>query len=181
MSADGPVGSSIEYRVLVLVDGVEMDRHTVDSLLIKEETVRDGEALTQQLSTDVFSVSLFIIALASVSFGLYAMVLRRRMLAPESEEELADQTDVVAQDMKSGKAVPELAQPPAPTGPIPPPPGSVGPVPPAPNAASPVPPPPSGPDRTKPAPVPPTGLPDGWTQEQWNSYGWQYIDALSKK
>ena len=181
VTADGPVGSSIEYRVLVLVDGVEMDRHTVDSLLIKEETVRDGEALTQQLSTDVFSVSLFIIALASVSFGLYAMVLRRRMLAPESEEELADQTDVVAEDMKSGKAVPELAQPPAPTGPIPPPPGSVGSVPPAPTAASPVPSPPTGPDRTKPAPVPPTGLPDGWTQEQWNSYGWQYIDALSKK
>ena len=93
----------------MLVDGVEMDRHTVDSLLIKEETVRDGEALTQQLSTDVFSVSLFIIALASVSFGLYAMVLRRRMLAPESEEELADQTDVVAEDMKSGKAVPTCA------------------------------------------------------------------------
>ena len=176
VTADAPAGSSIEYRVLVLVDEVEMDRHTVDSLLIKEQTVRDGEALTQQLSTDVFSVSLFIIALASVSFGLYAMVMRRRMLAPETEEELADQTDVVAQDMKAGKAVPELAQPPAPTGPIPPPPGSVSPVPPAPNAASPVPPPPSGPDRTKPAPSTP-GLPtDG--PEQWVC---SWLSMLSKK
>ena len=168
--ADQDAGSSIDYRVVVLVDGVEMDRHTVDSLLIKEETVRDGEALTQQLSTDVFSVALFVIALASVSFGLYAMVLRRRMLAPESEEELADQTEVVAEEMASGKAVPQIAQPPAPSAAVPPAPASA------------VPPPPSrDPDRTKPAPLPPTGLPDGWTQDQWNSYGWQYIDALSKQ
>ena len=159
--AEASAGSSIDYRVIVLVDDVEMDRHTVDSLLIKEETVRDGEALTQQLSADVFSVSLFVIALASVSFGLYAMVLRRRMLAPESEEEMADQTEVVAEEMKAAKTVPQLAQPPAPTSPIPPP--------------------PTGPDRSRPAPVPPSGLPEGWSQEQWNSYGWQYIDALSKK
>ena len=159
--AEASAGSSLDYRVIVLVDDVEMDRHTVDSLLIKEETVRDGEALTQQLSADVFSVSLFVIALASVSFGLYAMVLRRRMLAPESEEEMADQTEVVAEEMKAAKTVPQLAQPPAPTSPIPPP--------------------PMGPDRSRPAPVPPSGLPEGWSQEQWNSYGWQYIDALSNK
>jgi hypothetical protein len=39
---------------------------------------------------------------------------------------------------------------------------------------------PPGLDRSQPPPLPPTGLPDGWTQEQWNSYGWQFIDALSK-
>ena len=156
--------------MVVLVDGVEMDRHSVDSLLIKAETVRDGAALSQQLSTDVFSVTLFIIALASVSFGLYAMVLRRRMLAPETEEELADQTDVVAEEMMAGKAVPALAA-------VPLHPAAqflllqamrflrhLPPVPTVPNLL------PS-----------PTGLPDGWTQEQWNSYGWQYIDALSKQ
>ena len=164
--ADAVAGSSIDYRVIVLLDGVEMDRHTVDSLLIKEETVRDGAALSQQLSTDVFSVTLFIIALGSVSFGMYAMVLRRRMLAPESEEEMADQTDVVAEEMNAGKALPALstATPPAPASPIPPPPQAA-----------------AGPDRSQPAPLPPTGLPDGWTQEQWNSYGWQFIDALSKQ
>ena len=168
--ANDPAGSSIDYRVVVLVDGVEMDRHSVDSLLVKAETVRDGAALSQQLSTDVFSVTLFIIALASVSFGLYAMVLRRRMLAPETEEELADQTDVVAEEMNAGKAVPALgAVPPAPAHPVPPAPSNSVPPPPV-----------AGPDRSQPAPVPPTGLPDGWTQDQWNSYGWQYIDALSK-
>ena len=161
--ANEGAGSSIDYRVVVLVDGVEMDRHSVDSLLIKEATVRDGAALSQQLSADVFSVTLFIIALASVSFGLYAMVLRRRMLAPETEEELADQTDVVAEEMNTGKAVPALAA-----------------VPPAPSSLVP-PPPVAGPDRSQPPPLPPSGLPQGWTQEQWNSYGWQYIDALSQK
>ena len=166
VDADGPAGSSIDYRVLVLVDGVEMDRYTVDSLLIKQETVRDGEALSQQVSTDIFSVALFVIALGSVSFALYAMVLRRRMLAPETEEEQADQTEVVAEEMRSAKDLPELAP--------------VAPV----AAVSTPPPPPQmrpGPDRSKPAPLPPTGLPDGWTQDQWNSYGWQYIDALAKQ
>ena len=161
--ANAPAGSSIDHRVMVLVDGVEMDRRSVDSLLVKQETIRDGEALSEQLSTDVFSVTLFIIALGSVSFALYAMVLRRRMLAPETEEALADQTAVVTEDMNASKPVPALAA-----------------VPPAP-VNQPIPPPPvAAPDRTRPAPLPPTGLPDGWTQEQWNSYGWQYIDALTK-
>ena len=31
------------------------------------------------------------------------------------------------------------------------------------------------------APLPPTGLPEGWTQEQWNHFGWQYIDGFSMK
>ena len=108
-----------------------------------------------------------------MSFGLYAMVMRRRMLAPQTEEEVADQTQEVAAEMNAAKSVPTLAVP-AP---------QQAPTPPAPAApVTPIPPPPStlGPDRSQPAPLPPTGLPDGWTQEQWNSYGWQYIDALRK-
>ena len=26
-------------------------------------------------------------------------------------------------------------------------------------------------------PKPPTGLPAGWTEEQWAHYGWSYLDA----
>ena len=188
--ANAQAGQTLEYRVVVLVDGVEMDRHTVDSLFIKEETVRDGAALSQQLSTDVFSVTLFIIALVSVSFGMYALVMRRRMLAPPTEEDLADQTDVVAEQMDDAKDVPALDQHTTSGGEVPPPPGGLVPpppmgatVPPPPPGAK-VPPPPTaatGPDRSVPPPVPPTGLPEGWSQEQWNSYGWKYIDALAKK
>ena len=172
VEANAKAGDTLEYRVVVLVDGVEMDRHTVDSLFIKEETVRDGAALSQQLSTDVFSVTLFIIALGSVSFGMYALVLRRRMLAPETEEELADQTEVVAEEMQATKAVPAIATPPA-GGQVPPPPATTQ-VPPPPKVVP-------GPDRSVPPPIPPTGLPEGWSEEQWVSYGWQYIDALAKK
>ena len=28
-------------------------------------------------------------------------------------------------------------------------------------------------------PLPPTGLPEGWTMEQWNHYGEQYVQSLS--
>ncbi|MDA8759359.1 hypothetical protein N9M83_03905, partial [Candidatus Poseidonia alphae] len=160
--ADVPAGQSVQYRVLVLVDGVEMDRHTVDSLMVKEETARDGDALSQQVSDDIFSITLFLIALISVSFGLWAMVMRRRFLNPEEEDE-ADQTNVVDEEMKQNtKLVPDLTEAPAPTSPQP-------------NMTA-LP----GLDRTVPPPVPPTGLPNGWTTEQWDSYGWQYIDALTK-
>ena len=111
VAADAQQGTAIEYRVLVLVDGVEMDRQSVESLLIKEETIRDGEALSQQLSDDIFSVTLFVIALTSLSFGMYALVLRRRMLAPETEEEAADQTDEVVQEMADQKVLPTIASP----------------------------------------------------------------------
>ena len=66
---------------------------------LKEETIRDGDALSQQVSEDLFSITLFVIALISVSFGLWAMVMQRRMLNPPEEDE-ADQTDVVAAEME---------------------------------------------------------------------------------
>ncbi len=28
-------------------------------------------------------------------------------------------------------------------------------------------------------PLPPSGLPEGWSQDQWESFGWQYLDALN--
>ena len=157
--ADVAAGTSVQYRVIVLVDGVEMDRHTVAPLVVKEETVRDGAALSQQASDDMFSITLFIIALISVSFGMWALVIQRRMLNPEEPDE-ADQTNVVSAEMEATKSVPMIDPPP----------------PPAPQTT----PAPPGLDRSAPPPIPPTGLPEGWTTEQWNSYGWQFIDALTK-
>ena len=169
ITAAGDPGDSFAYRVVVLVDGVEMDRQTVPSLLVKEVTVRDGEALSQQLSEDLFSVTLFLIALGSVSFGMYALVMRRRLLAPPSEEALVDQTADVMTQMEAEKAVPAIAPAaPEPVAAGTPPPPPMNAQPPAPAA-----------DRSQPPPLPPTGLPDGWTEEQWASYGWQYIDALA--
>lgn len=172
VTPEANIGDAVEYRVIVLVDDVEMDRQVVPSLLVKAETVRDGEALSQQLSEDAFSVTLFVVALGSVSFGMYALVMRRRLLAPPSEEELADQTGDVVEQMNAEKTLPTIA-PVAPTmapnggGPTPPP---MDAQPPAPST-----------NRDQPPPVPPSGLPEGWTEQQWTSYGWQYIDALSGK
>ena len=30
-------------------------------------------------------------------------------------------------------------------------------------------------------PLPPTGLPEGWTMEQWGHYGHQYMQSMSDK
>ena len=30
------------------------------------------------------------------------------------------------------------------------------------------------------APLPPTGLPNGWTMEQWEHYGWKYMESFRK-
>ena len=84
------------------------------------------------------------------------------------DEELeADQTDVVVEEMEM-KIVPQIAIPPVPQ----------------PTATVPTPTPspsnPSGDGDRGIAPLPPTGLPSGWTQQQWDHFGWQYIDSLSQ-
>jgi len=86
------------------------------------------------------------------------------------DEELeADQTDVVVEEMQM-KIVPQIAIPPVPQ-PIPQP---------LQQTTAPVPASQSGGDDRGMAPIPPTGLPSGWTQEQWNHFGWQYIDSLKQ-
>jgi hypothetical protein len=86
------------------------------------------------------------------------------------EEFESDQTDVVVEEMEM-KIVPQIAIPPVPQ-PIPQPTAAV----PTPNSADAT----NGDDNLGIAPLPPTGLPDGWTQEQWNHFGWQYVDSLTK-
>ena len=70
---------TIEFRLLVYLGDVEMDRITIEPLLVKEEVIRDGEALAQQAGDELFGVTLFFIALVSLSFGLWMLVISRRM------------------------------------------------------------------------------------------------------
>lgn len=161
-------GESQAYRLLVVVDGVEMDRYNVDPLIIKKETVRDGNALAQQASDGQFAIFMYLVAVASLSAFLWMLVMYRKMKYGEEEFE-ADQTEVVAEEMEQ-KTVPEL---------------NLNPVPPKPNALpAPTPQPKvaplAQPDPRGVAPLPPTGLPEGWTQEQWNHFGWKYIEGFSK-
>jgi len=186
--ADVAAGEQIEYRVVVLVDGVEMDRKTVDPLIIKHQTSRDGDALKEQASEGQFTIVLFVIAMLSIAFGVYTMVMSRRILKGEEFDE-SDQTAEVLADIDT-KKLPAIDMN------LPPPPGLVMPPPqglvlPPPNATMAAPAPPMAEPKTEEntkdvveesrgePPIPPSGLPDGWSQDQWDHFGWQYLDALN--
>jgi hypothetical protein len=165
--ADVSEGETVEYRMLVLVDEVEMDRRTVDPLIVKGETVRDGDALVQQAAESTFAIALYLIALISLSLAMWMLVMNRRIRSQEIEGGAVDATDDVIEAMGAPKSLPDIeAAPPAPTEPHSQP-AAV-----APAVA------PSG--QPAPPPLPPTGLPDGWTQDQWNHFGWQFVESMLK-
>ena len=182
--ADVAAGEQIEFRVLVLVDGVEMDRKTVDPLIIKHQTSRDGDALKEQASEGQFTIALFVIAMLSIGFGVYTMVMSRRILKGKEVDESDQTAEVIADlDVKELPSI-ELSLPP-PVGLVLPPPAGINT-----NIPSPIPPPPTAAPLVEESanvaaeesrgapPLPPSGLPDGWSQDQWESFGWQYLDAL---
>ena len=177
--ANAAVGESIEFRLLVLVDEVEMDRKSMDPVLIKEQTVRDGEALAQQAQEGTFSIVLYIIALLSLSMAMWLLVVNRR-IDKLSDEPSEDQTEEVLEEMNLSKSIPAIdSSVPPPSGlilPAQPEAAPPKPVAPSPQPAAPV----AAAGARAPPPLPPTGLPAGWTQEQWNHFGWQYVEALKK-
>ena len=146
-------GDFIEFRVVVYDGPVEMDRLTVPSLIVTEVTLRDGAALAAQVQQGQLSLVLYLIALGSIGYAVWMMMVNRRLLAGDDEDE-ADMTALVSEG--DGKVTPEIpmtdSDPHFQSSPLP----SLS---------------PSGPA------VPPTGLPPGWTQEQWMHYGHQYIQS----
>ena len=178
--ASAAVGESIEFRLLVLVDEVEMDRKSMDPVLIKEQTVRDGEALAQQAQEGTFSIVLYIIALLSLSMAMWLLVVNRRIRQAELDGPSEDQTEEVLEEMNLSKSIPTIdSSVPPPNGlivPAQPAAAPPKPVAPSPQPAAPV----AAVGARAPPPLPPTGLPAGWTQEQWNHFGWQYVEALKK-
>ena len=153
-TADGAVGDTLEHRILLLDSGVEKERISISPLLIKEEVERDGTALANQVADSQLSVIMYLIALVSMSFAVWTMVQMRRIRRGEEVDE-SDQTAEVIENMDT-KMVPEIQQA-APAAPVQ-------------NAPH----PPQGAGGATP-PLPPTGLPEGWTMEQWNHYGHQYL------
>ena len=170
--ANVKAGENIEFRLLVLVDEVEMDRKTLDPLLIKEETIRDGEALALQAQEGTFSIVLYLIALVSLSLAMWLLVVNRRIRSGELEPGVEDQTEDVLEELNLSKTLPQIDIN------IPPPIGLV--LPPPQSVAEPVAAPPALETARDPPPIPPTGLPQGWTLDQWSHFGWQYVDAMKK-
>jgi hypothetical protein len=180
--------STLEFRIMILLGDVEMDRKAVDPLLIKEETVRDGEALAQQAGDEVFGITLFLIALISVSFGLWMLVVSRRMNQEEdTSSDGLDQTQQVIEEQNNYKQIPEIGgqaiQNTAPVEQSQLLPQVTIPMPmPLPNQqiVSPTVNPPQLTNNPGIAPLPPTGLPDGWTMDQWEHYGWKYMESFKR-
>ena len=147
------VGDTLEHRILLLDSGVEKERISVTPLFVKEEVKRDGVALANQVADSKLSVVMYVIALLAISYAVWTMVQIRKM-RNDSDTDENDQTDEVEIEMTK-KIVPEINQL-----------GGAS-VEQSDNLAA-VP------------PLPPTGLPAGWTMEQWNHYGEQYLESLSK-
>ena len=158
--ANGEPGDYLQYRLLLIESGVEKDRMSLPPLLIKESVIRDGAALGTQISEYSFAVVMFVITLLAMSFGVYQMVIIRRIRRGED----VSQTEEVEAEYE--KSVPDLAAaavmesdlyPPLPV-------GNPNPVMPQPTSQMP--------------PLPNGQLPPGWTMEQWQHYGQQYLDSL---
>ena len=124
--------------------------------MYKRQVERDGTALANQVAESQLSVIMYLIALGSMSYAVWTMVQMRRIRRGEEVDE-SDQTAEVIENMDT-KTVPEIE--------------AVGSEPtisnlPAATQASQI---------GAPAPpLPPTGLPEGWTMEQWTHYGHQYL------
>ena len=156
-TANGAVDDTLEHRILLLDSGVEKERISISPLLVKEQVERDGTALANQVADSQLSVIMYLIALVSMSFAVWTMVQMRRIRRGEELDE-SDQTAEVIENM-DGKMVPEIQQV---------------------SAATPV----QNIPQSQPVlgavtpPLPPTGLQEGWTMEQWNHYGHQYLQNL---
>jgi hypothetical protein len=184
--ANGEVGDRLEHRLLLLVDGVEADRMPVAPLLLTEDVARDGDALREDLGEQRFGLFLYIITMISVSAAVWMLVMYRRIKYGDEEVGTEDQTKAVMATMAAApKALPALADLPPPSGlnnesATPLPPGLVMPTSEPEVVAAPA--PASDPLTTDDPrglpPKPPTGLPAGWTEEQWAHYGWSFLDAL---
>ena len=116
---------------------------------------------------------MYLVAVASLSAFLWMLVMYRKMKYGDDEFE-ADQTEVVAEEMEQ-KEVPELKVQPA----LPPKPTQVPAPIPQPRLNQRL----NHPSKqiTRNCTTATNGLPEGWTQEQWNHFGWQYIEGFSRR
>ena len=160
-TATGDVGTGQIYRLLVLDSGVEMDRISVAPLMITENIQRDVQALGTQLGESSLSVIMFVITLFAVSYAMYQMVVIRRIRRGDLvfDEESIDSSSLTSEveDLVHGKVLPAIDQLPTYTS------GVV-----ATNNTEQL-------AVNTPVPIPPEGLPAGWTEEQWQHYGHQYM------
>ncbi|MDP6899234.1 MAG: hypothetical protein QGF94_00145 [Candidatus Thalassarchaeaceae archaeon] len=88
------------YQLIARDGHVDIDWVSIEPLLVKPHVARDGEALSNQIDDSTGLFVLYIIAIASLCFGVAMLVLYRRekISGMDEEFEQAEQTDLVDQD-----------------------------------------------------------------------------------
>ncbi len=110
----------MNYRLVEYSNHVELDRIGLETLIVQNEVARDGAALGQQFSSSPMSLVMYVIALVATSYGVWMMVLYRRLVRENMELEVEEtiQTD----DVEDAYAIADIPVSPTLTE-IPPPPG----------------------------------------------------------
>jgi hypothetical protein len=85
------------YQLVARDRHIDIDWVTIEPLEIKPHTARDGEALSQQINASKGLFVLYIIAVASLCFGVAMLVLYRRERQSQIEDEIAllEQSDTI--------------------------------------------------------------------------------------
>ena len=111
------------YQLVARDRHIDIDWVTIEPLEIKPHTARDGEALSQQIDQSKGLFVLYIIAVASLCFGVSMLVLYRREKQSQfdDEDDLLEQSETV--DLAGNNPPPPLdfANAPPPTNIAPPP------------------------------------------------------------
>jgi hypothetical protein len=86
------------YQLIARDRHIDIDWVTIEPLEIKPHTARDGEALSQQIDQSKGLFVLYIIAVASLCFGVSMLVLYRREKQMQIDEEasLLEQSEIIA-------------------------------------------------------------------------------------
>ncbi len=110
------------YQLVARDRHIDIDWVTIEPIEIKPYTARDGEALSQQIDDSSGLFVLYIIAVASLCFGVSMLVLYRRekQLGIDEEIDSMDQSDEANQSLESIPPPAGFESMPAPN-PLPPP------------------------------------------------------------
>ena len=111
------------YQLVARDRHIDIDWVTIEPLEVKPHTARDGEALSQQIDEAKGLFVLYIIAVASLCFGVAMLVLYRREKQSQLDDEAAllEQSEII--DIASDSVPPPLGfeNAPPPTNIAPPP------------------------------------------------------------
>ena len=111
------------YQLVARDRHIDIDWVTIEPLEVKPHTARDGEALSQQIDESKGLFVLYIIAVASLCFGVAMLVLYRREKQSQIDEEasLLEQSEIIGEGENTVAPPPNFDNAPPPMNMAPPP------------------------------------------------------------